>query len=398
MFKRVIAGTLSLCVFFLASLCMAGYSGKYEYQAEGCGGSMEVWQSDRKMRVSIETVCGRTAHLCSYEGQGVLSGNQVRLHTNEEPECEALITFGDGFAKVESNYECRQFCGLNGHFAGKYLHAGKAGREKPAHSLFKGTINKRIRIQMKLGIQGNRLSGTYFYEKYRTDIPIQGTIDSQKKVVINEFDEKGNQTGVFKGKFTSARRIEGIWSKPNGSKAMPFVLELQSDQNSSSAKLPRLPYVRKPACPVECCSFGKWTLDKSAKLYARPSFKAKVITDLKPGRKIEAITGEIHTSRFGEILILKDVKIQGYEGDQERSLNLKRGDSLYELEYLGEGWCSVWYQGKTYETDCWFEDTGKRWGKKAAEMQMDWWVEIKVPSKGLKGWIVNPEADGIYSC
>jgi hypothetical protein len=91
--------------------------------------------------------------------------------------------------------------------------------------VFEGAINNQYQIQMHLVRSGENLSGSYFYTKYKVDIPIKGTIDGQDNFTINEFDSKGNQTGVFKGRLVSSNEMEGNWSKPNGDKLMPFSLK-----------------------------------------------------------------------------------------------------------------------------------------------------------------------------
>jgi hypothetical protein len=107
--------------------------------------------------------------------------------------------------------------------------------------VFQGTINNQFPIEMSLQRNGEDLSGSYFYTKVRTDIPIKGTIDGQDNFIINEFDSKGNQTGVFKGRFVSKTAMEGNWSKPSGEKLMPFSLsektngEIASTSNATNS-------------------------------------------------------------------------------------------------------------------------------------------------------------------
>lgn len=96
---------------------------------------------------------------------------------------------------------------------------------------FEGTLNNQYAIEMNLQRNGESLSGTYLYTRHKVDIPINGTIDGQGNFVINEFDSKGNQTGVFKGRLLSSDSIDGTWSKPNGDKSMPFSLKARGDSS-----------------------------------------------------------------------------------------------------------------------------------------------------------------------
>ena len=91
---------------------------------------------------------------------------------------------------------------------------------------FKGSIGSTLGLQMKLVREGDRLSGTYFYQKVGTRIEVRGTIDKDGNVVIEEFDPKGAKTGVFTGlwKLDADGLIEiaGNWNKPDSDKKTAF--------------------------------------------------------------------------------------------------------------------------------------------------------------------------------
>ena len=93
---------------------------------------------------------------------------------------------------------------------------------------FKGSIGSSLGLQMKLVRDGDKLSGTYFYQRVGTKIDVRGTIDAGNNVVLDEYDAKGKQTGVFKGVWKTGDNaqieIAGEWSKPNSSKGTPFSL------------------------------------------------------------------------------------------------------------------------------------------------------------------------------
>ncbi len=102
---------------------------------------------------------------------------------------------------------------------------------------FEGTINYKYDIIMTLVCDNNSLSGTYTYKSQGVPLKLQGTIDENNKVVINEFNSKGSMTGVFRGTLnTNETILKGNWSKPDGSKEMPFVVSLSSNNESSFQK------------------------------------------------------------------------------------------------------------------------------------------------------------------
>jgi hypothetical protein len=91
---------------------------------------------------------------------------------------------------------------------------------------FKGSIGGTLGLQMKLVRDGERLSGSYFYQKVGTKIDLRGTIDNGGNVVLEELDPSGKQTGAFKGLWKTGENglieIAGNWAKPNGDKKTSF--------------------------------------------------------------------------------------------------------------------------------------------------------------------------------
>ena len=101
---------------------------------------------------------------------------------------------------------------------------------------YEGQINNKYDFLMKITSKSGNISGKYFYKKYGKNIEINGTIDKNLNVRISEFDANGNQTGLFKGRMLNENKIEGTWSKPNGSNAMPFSLLLTKSNYEISQK------------------------------------------------------------------------------------------------------------------------------------------------------------------
>jgi hypothetical protein len=69
--------------------------------------------------------------------------------------------------------------------------------------VFRGSIDYKYKIEMRLVRAGDRLSGTYAYEKVGTNINLSGTIDGKGNFTLRESDNGGNQTGEFR---SGARR------------------------------------------------------------------------------------------------------------------------------------------------------------------------------------------------
>jgi hypothetical protein len=93
---------------------------------------------------------------------------------------------------------------------------------------FKGSIGNALDLQMKLVREGDKLTGTYFYQKVGKKIDLRGTVDKDGNVTLEEFDGSGKQTGVFKGLWKQDSdgvvEIAGNWTKPNSDKKTAFSL------------------------------------------------------------------------------------------------------------------------------------------------------------------------------
>jgi len=100
-----------------------------------------------------------------------------------------------------------------------------AGGETPAPQTkyFKGSIGSSLDLQMKLVRTGDQLAGSYFYQKVGTRINLRGNVDKDGNLTLEEFDQAGKQTGLFKGIWTvdagdGLINLAGNWSKPPGEK------------------------------------------------------------------------------------------------------------------------------------------------------------------------------------
>lgn len=106
---------------------------------------------------------------------------------------------------------------------------------------FKGSIGSALGLQMKLIREGEKLTGSYFYQKVGTPINIRGIIDKGGNVVIDEFDSTEHQTGTFKGLWKEDENgliaIAGNWSKPNSDKKTAFSLHEEPIEFSGGVEI-----------------------------------------------------------------------------------------------------------------------------------------------------------------
>lgn len=93
--------------------------------------------------------------------------------------------------------------------------------QAPKSGEYAGTIKGTIAIRMTLAVEGQRVTGSYCYEKYKKPIQLAGAVGPDGAVLLIESDGKGAETGRFEGRFADGA-FEGTWSNPGGSKQMPF--------------------------------------------------------------------------------------------------------------------------------------------------------------------------------
>ena len=106
---------------------------------------------------------------------------------------------------------------------------------------FKGSIGSALDLHMKLAREGEKLTGSYFYQKVGTKIDVRGNVDKDGNLTLEEFDANGKQTGVFKGLWKQAEdgsiQISGNWTKPNSDKQTAFSLHEQPIEFTSGVEI-----------------------------------------------------------------------------------------------------------------------------------------------------------------
>lgn len=114
---------------------------------------------------------------------------------------------------------------------------------------FKGSIGDALGLQMKLVREGETLTGSYFYQKVGKKIDVRGTVDKDGNVTLEEFDQNGKQTGIFKGIWkqdqNGAIEIAGNWTKPNSDKKATFSLHEEPIEFSHGVEIVARPIKEK---------------------------------------------------------------------------------------------------------------------------------------------------------
>ena len=124
---------------------------------------------------------------------------------------------------------------------GEYHHPEGGTTPTPEIKHFKGSIGSALGLQMKLVRDADRLTGSYFYQKVGTKIDLKGTIDREGNITLEEFDQAGKQTGVFKGLWKPDEdgliSIAGNWTRPNSDKKTAFSLHEEPIEFSGGGEI-----------------------------------------------------------------------------------------------------------------------------------------------------------------
>jgi hypothetical protein len=136
----------------------------------------------------------------------------------------------------------------------------------------------------------------------------------------------------------------------------------------ASDAAPPNPHIDKGACPFECCTYRDWIASGPITLMDQPGGK-KLIARVHKGEKVQALTGEVHS-----------IPLRVVAQHDHPDAGVKRGDVIYILHPIGEGYWKVWHGGKLVEID--------NVSDKGPYPHYTWWVKLQTVS-GAVGWTVS---------
>lgn len=168
-----------------------------------------------------------------------------------------------------------------------------------------------------------------------------------------------------------------------------LVILLAATLTSAQDIKPPLPYLDRGACPFECCTYRRWTVEADTIIYKQRSEASGVAFRVRKGEHVTGVTGIVITTRPGKVIVKKATTI----GDAPKA-RVSPGDVLYVLHYQGEGFFKIWFRGKTYDEAL---PGPPDLVSKAAPAREDanfrvvsgsdsvWWVQVK-NARGQVGW------------
>lgn len=148
---------------------------------------------------------------------------------------------------------------------------------------------------------------------------------------------------------------------------------------------PSFPFEDWGACPMECCAYREWSVEKETVARTDRRETAPAAFTVKPGEWVTGLTGVVIVTSPGRGVVTTSMKL----GNRQAS----PGDLVEYLTYQGEGFYKVWFKGQMLDGV-----EGYNPIVMTVEPVMVWWAEIK-NKKGQVGWTNQTgNFDHIYSC
>lgn len=168
-------------------------------------------------------------------------------------------------------------------------------------------------------------------------------------------------------------------------------------------QVPPHPFIVKGACPFECCHYGEWEARQRIPVYSSQRDTTQLLFNLENGEAFQAKTGNVFVLEPGLVSIHESYGLYGYYSPENDTYlkkpirkSVPKGDTLFVLNYMGEGVWNVWYQGNIYQEDGMQWRFGRYPEKRSADEvsatflkkpETEWWVKIST-SAGKTGWIL----------
>ena len=187
---------------------------------------------------------------------------------------------------------------------------------------------------------------------------------------------------------------------------------------------PPVPFEDAGACPFEGCVYRLWIAREPVVVLTERRTDAPVAFRVTAQEKVEAVTGVVVTVKAGRARFQVPVDLHyfgdyirdpgtdeavGRRDEDDGSIHVEPGQTLYLLTYYHEGHARAWFQGRLYQSldasmelfnaVCNFESGRRRSvasnpaycsGTIIEHPQSVWWVQIR-NSRGQVGWTNEPD-------
>ena len=155
-----------------------------------------------------------------------------------------------------------------------------------------------------------------------------------------------------------------------------------------------LPYVVEPACPGEGCAYGTWRACDSVPVLELPDVGATTVAHLRENESFEVQVGRVVVEVPEAVVLTRPTRQFGFS---DEGVLFSEGDTVYVLDYLGEGYFNVWSADSILETevfwpwDAFIPGSDFEYGGEVVQPgQRAFWVRITAGNVG--GWVRADQA------
>lgn len=139
--------------------------------------------------------------------------------------------------------------------------------------------------------------------------------------------------------------------------------------------------VRWGACPFECCVYGRWRADSARTARVEPRGDAPEAFTLPADRPFHAITGQVRITRLQRVTFADTIRPDA----ASNVFTWTPADTLYALDYQGEGYQAVWHRDGVKSEFAFWSDTTLP-VRVDGRSETVWWAQV-ADSTGRAGWI-----------
>jgi len=159
---------------------------------------------------------------------------------------------------------------------------------------------------------------------------------------------------------------------------------------------PPIPYVVKDACEGEGCDTrGVWAACSTLVVRSDKRPDAPMVFTIAPQEKFTAVTADVHVVVPGMVVFRDTISNRANEGgDPVDSIRFIPADTLYILNYIGEGYLVWWYRGQAARGYQFWGDEhyhGPDFPEDVVAIRSAksvWWVRVR-NTAGKEGWMVG---------
>ncbi|MEO7458353.1 MAG: hypothetical protein ABIY52_18990 [Gemmatimonadaceae bacterium] len=166
---------------------------------------------------------------------------------------------------------------------------------------------------------------------------------------------------------------------------VPVAALCQDTEPEEKMARPVAPFVVAGGCPFECCGYGKWLIESSARMRANPTVASPITATIPRSTRVTADSGFVRLTRLGRVTFRAPYRFR------TSSQEFSRGDTILVLDYVGEGAYNAWARGKSMQVEEYWSanprDTNS--ARLLAAPRSEWWSHLTWKSGGRErqGWL-----------